>query len=168
MIEHLNKAVEMVIKNIYTRTVHKNRTAVDQNVRHVPMRGLMTARRYCSFRRDIRSVATAELLPRRNFISRTGIALWELHFYAAAAVQFRAASVTRRIFAAHCCRAATRYMFLNVVYETIDREKKRRERRKRENIREIAARPGSPVERNKTATTEHSFVNCAWNSHPRP
>ncbi|KYN07430.1 Sodium channel protein Nach, partial [Cyphomyrmex costatus] len=67
-----------------------------------------------SFRRDIWSVTTTELLPGRNFISHTGIALWELHFYAAATVQFRVAGVTRRIFVRHVAEQQNAVPFVKI------------------------------------------------------
>ena len=115
-------------------------------MRHVPVGGLMTVCRYRvrSFRRDIRSVTTTELLPERNFISYTGIALWELHFRAAATVQFRVTGVTRRIFVRHVAEQRGGEIYRSrvwCIHETIH------------GVGEIAARPGSPVERTKTTTT---------------
>lgn len=97
MIDHLNKAFEMVIKNIYASKMRKNRSRCVARAGARINDGVSLLRSL----RDIRSVTIAELLSRRNFISHTGIALWELHFYAAAAVQFRVVDVTRRIFVQH-------------------------------------------------------------------
>jgi len=91
------------------------------------------------FRRDIRSVTIAELLQKRNFTSHISIALWELHFYANATIQFRVAGVTRRIFVRHVTEQRRDISFSNVVHTRDD------------SVGEIAARP-RPVEKTKTTT----------------
>lgn len=113
MTDHLNKAFEVVIKNIYASKMCKNRSRC---VARAGARINDGVSLLCSFRQDIRSVTIAELLSRRNFISHSGIALWELHFYAAAAVQFRVADVTRRIFVRYVTEQRRNISFLSVVH----------------------------------------------------
>lgn len=106
-------------------------------------------------RQDIRCVTTAESLPRRNFILHIGVALWELHFYIANAVQFRT-NVTRKIFIRHVIKQLRDISFSSSAY-TIQSVQSG----------EIAMRSRSFVAKSKTTTTQRSFVNCVRNSRSR-